>query len=247
MNLEKIYFTIQYILSFLVGGTKCVSCQNLTYFPCICKKCIEKIYSYEALNLKTRCSHCGKILISEIELCNECKIKKEEDSSFLVDKIFPIHMYRLWLKDLVYVWKKEGFRALSYVFAELFARAIIEIKKDFSIDSVVCIPIRPGKLKKKGWDQMNDIKNILQKKYSIKIEDIFERSSSNEQKKLSKKDRIGFLGAEYRLKEDFIKKGGSYLILDDVVTTASTMEKCSKLLKNKGVKNVYALSLFIVD
>ena len=64
---------------------------------------------------------------------------------------------------------------------------------------------------------------------------------------LSKKEREDGLGTEYELIENINIKGGNYLILDDVVTTGNTMNKCAKLLKNRGAKNVYGLSLFIVD
>ena len=94
---------------------------------------------------------------------------------------------------------------------------------------------------------MNDIKNILSRKYSILIDDVFIRKSETEQKKLSKKEREEGLGTEYELIENINIKGGNYLILDDVVTTGNTMNKCAKLLKNRGAKNVYGLSLFIVD
>lgn len=247
MIFEKLYSIIQFIISFFIGGTECVGCSSRTYSFVLCDNCKKKILNFSAFNSNKRCKICGKILISEIGLCNECKTKKENQIAIYYDKIFPMHMYRLWYKDLIYAWKKENYRGLGLLFSKLYFDSILAIQKSYQIDSIVCIPERPGKLKKKGWDQMKDIKNILSRKYAILIDDVFIRKSETEQKKLSKKEREDGLGTEYEFIENINIKGGNYLILDDVVTTGNTMNKCAKLLKNRGAKNVYGLSLFIVD
>ena len=119
MIFEKLYSIIQFIISFFFFCTECVGCSSRTYSFVLCDNCKKKILNFSAFNSNKRCEICGKILISEIGLCNECKIKKENQIAIYYDKIFPMHMYRLWYKDLIYVWKKENYRGLGLLFSKL--------------------------------------------------------------------------------------------------------------------------------
>lgn len=93
---------------------------------------------------------------------------------------------------------------------------------------------------------MDELCSILKRKYGFKIEYPLERYTRQEQKKLTKDQRINGKGSEYGLRLKKIE-GKRVLILDDVITTGATIEKCAFLLKNAGVKEVYGMSLFMVD
>lgn len=264
--IEQIYIYIQKILSFLTGSTECVCCGDKTYAIPLCKKCKLKVLQFEPFDSNRRCQCCRKILISEISICSECRnnlVKQEVDSNQKVqinqirksrslDQVFPINTYLLWQKDLMFAWKVLGQRGLSIFFADLVFNAICSIKKmGFDFDYIVPVPIRPGKLKKVGWDQVDDLIRILKSKYKLSIADVLERISFTEQKKLTKEERKGTLGAIYKIKNEFDKNiqlnSKKILILDDVITTGATMEKCSVILKQNGAKQVYGLSLYNVS
>ena len=241
---DKIYIAVQNVLSFLTGGTECISCGKKTYALPLCKECRNEFLTVTPFKSEERCSVCGKELVSEIGKCSECN----EESERFLDALFPIHMYRLWKKDLLFAWKSQGQRSLSLFFASV-VKAAIDLLKDCSVefDSIIPVPPRPGKIKKKGWDQVDELVKILEKKFSLKAEYVLERVSSVEQKSLNKGERKGSLGAKYQLKSGAELNAKRCLILDDVITTGSTMEKCAKLLKKAGAEEVYGLSLFMVD
>lgn len=246
--IETLYISIQNILSYVTGGTFCLGCGK----PCLalpicenCRKLITKIKSF-SFESKERCRQCGKILIAEDGLCSQCRENTEIRSTL---SYFPLHTYRLWKKDLMYYWKSKDVRSFSLFFADLIYKAILQVSKERNLqfDSIVPVPPRPGKLKKKGWDQIDELCRILHFKYKINIEHLLERYDSHEQKKLSKDQRKDKNGAEYGLKGDYKGTSKRVLILDDVITTGSTMEKCAVLLKKCGIREVYGMSLFIVD
>lgn len=146
----------------------------------------------------------------------------------------------------MFKWKKENFRNLSYVFADVIDQ-FIKNQLSGSKEELFLVPVppRPKKLVKKGWDQINDLADILSKKY--KVLKILERTGEGEQKKLSKQERLGTQEVAYRLKENVSQIPESVILLDDVVTTGATLEKCAGILKENGVKKVTAIALFRVE
>lgn len=247
MLLEFFYIFLQNVFSYITGGTCCLGCGKDCLALPLCKNCRKIIRNFTGFSKDgLRCSECGKILISESGMCSECR---ELTNPRVTLGYFPIHSYRLWKKDLMYYWKSKNVRSFSLFFADLIYCALINIQKErnISFDSIIPVPPRPGKMRKKGWDQIDELCRILRIKYKLKIEKPLVRYDRQEQKKLSKDQRKEKSGADYGIKENVKVNGERVLILDDVITTGSTMEKCAFLLKKNGVKEVYGMSLFIVD
>ncbi len=187
--------------------------------------------------------------MSESGLCMECR---ERDGESSLDALFPLHSYRQWKKELAFAWKSEGQRRLSPLFARLLFMAVKELGLEKT--PIVPVPPRPGKIKEKGWDQVDELAKILRKKRGLIVrDDILLRKSAGQQKKLSRDERLGAAGAVYDLRpefrnlERFQDVPAEAVLLDDIVTTGATMEKCAWLLKSVGVQKVYGLALFRVD
>ena len=180
----------------------------------------------------------------------ECREREGESS---LDALFPLHSYRQWKKELAFAWKTEGQRRLSPLFARLLFKALRELGLEKT--QLVPVPPRPGKIKETGWDQVDDLARFLRKKCGIQVrDDILVRKSSGQQKKLDRNARLGAAGAVYDLRPAFREAvvGSAAVpkeavLLDDIVTTGATMEKCAWLLKAAGVEKVYGLALFRVD
>lgn len=233
------------IFSFLSGGLSCACCQKDCLGIPLCRDCMNKEFEIIPFREK-RCRECGRLLVSEIDLCTQCRAKTE---SLMLNGIFPLYSYRLWKKDLLYLWKNQDFRGLSVFFADLLFKAISQVKidRDLDFDAIVPVPPRPGKIKKKGWDQIDELCDILSKKYKLTVVSPLVRYNSSEQKKMTKAQRKGVQGADYGLKDTSPILLNRVLLVDDVVTTGATMDKCARLLKKAGIKEVYGISLFMVD
>lgn len=182
----------------------------------------------------------------------ECRERGGESS---LDALFPIHSYRQWKKELAFAWKSEGQRSFSPLLARLLFKALKELGLEKT--PLVPVPPRPGKIKEKGWDQVDELASILEKKRGILVRrDLLERKSAGQQKKLGRDERLGAAGAVYDLRPKFKALAGlasdsdavpkEAVLLDDIVTTGATMEKCAWLLKAAGVQKVTGLALFRV-
>ncbi len=171
--------------------------------------------------------------------CRESPVLKS------IDKVFPLFSYRLWNKELLYLWKINGVRGLSYFFAGLVSMAL----KELGLEYIVPVPPRPGKIRKNGWDQIDELCKILKYHHGFKLLSLLERTSVTQQKKLNREDRLSTIKSAYICSD----KKFEYLpeklcIIDDVCTTGATLETCAQIIKTKfSVKKVYALTLFAVD
>ena len=232
----------------LAGFSECVSCSKTTLTLPLCSACAKRLRNYMPLDSFMRCKFCGKPLVSESAaagergFCMECRENQRQSS---LSALYPLHTYRQWKKDLVFEWKMEGERRLSAFFASLLFKALSELS--LKECPLVPVPPRPGKIKENGWDQVEDLSSILCARYGIRVENMLLRKSSQEQKKLNREERLGSAGAVYEIRPDLSCVPKEAVLLDDIVTTGATMEKCAWLLKKAGVQKVTGLSLFIVD
>lgn len=179
---------------------------------------------------------------------------RENQALQSIDCAFTLHSYQLWKKSLLFAWKMEGKRNLSAYFAALFFRKLKSLEEEIGRSlCVVPVPPRAGKIREKGWDQIEELCFYLEKGWNVKILRLLERLSRVQQKKLDRVQRIEGISSSYRLKSGrklrrLIRFVPETLVLaDDVMTTGSTLEACARELKKIGVKRVFSITLFSVD
>jgi len=184
------------------------------------------------------------------EKCMECRENPVLKST---DCVIPLFSYRLWNRELMFRWKMQEERDFSPVFAKL----LCELLREKGESVIVPVPPRRGKIRRKGWDQIEELCNFLEKRYGFKVLRILERNTEKQQKKLSRSQRLESIKSAYsmcskELLERALKPFSGQLpkklcIIDDVCTTGSTLESCASLLKAAGVEKVNAYTLFTVD
>ena len=239
---------VQNIVSLFLGGEKCLCCSRRTLRIPLCKSCLPKL---DSLGFKETCSVCGRELISEIGICSHCR---ETPALQSLDGAFSLHCYQLWKKSLLFAWKLEDKRSLSPYFAALFHRKLKSLENEIGEPlAVVPVPPRKGKIRERGWDQIDELCFYLKKGWNVKILPLLERLTHTQQKKLDRIQRIEGISSSYRLrKEKWLRRKFPHLpeavvLADDVLTTGSTIEACARELKKLGIKRVFSITLFIVD
>ncbi|MCL2808732.1 MAG: ComF family protein [Treponema sp.] len=203
----------------------------------LCEKCHSDI---NYIN-ENKCNICGKPLISEIETCLQCRNKenlKEEKSN--IDRLWTFFPYMGKYRKLLTEYKFKK----NLILANLFAELITEVIKNeplFENIEIVPVPPRPGKIKNLGWDQVDFLVKKLKKQSNFTVNRCLKRKKSKIQKQLNRAERMENLKGRIFIKG---KAPKTALIIDDVITTGSTMEVIAQVLKQAGTKKVYGLSLF---
>lgn len=148
-------------------------------------------------------------------------------------------------RKLIYTFKRSNNRALQNFFARECADIIeneIDGKKDG--DYVLAYPPRSVSGKKKyGFDQAF----VLSKKISgitgIPLEKLFKRKLfGEEQKNLSAKERMENAANVFYPRKNADVKGKDVIIIDDVVTSGSTVWALCNILCELGAEKIYVVS-----
>lgn len=231
---------------------KCIRCGKESGFNPVCKNCqavILKNQEKSFFDREERCLVCGKFLIAQKNICTYCKSNRVIKS---IDKLIPLHSYQLWKKELLFAWKTLEKRTITNFFVKMAYSGIMQFKPFFE-DEIIVVPVppRPGKIRKKGWDQIDELCFYLHWAYGIKILKLLKRLSRIQQKKLDLEQRLETIGNAYYAKSrrNILricrnKIPEKVVLLDDVLTTGSTLENCACVLKSLGIKEVYGLTLF---
>ena len=242
---------LRLVFGVILGGEECVVCGKRSLVYPLCGDCRELYLSVkEGVLTKERCNICGKELLAVHNTCFACR---EKPVIHNVDKMLPLFPYRIWNKELMFMWKSQEIRSLSLLFAKILNGVLQKL------DARVIIPVPPrkGKLQQKGWDQIDELCNLLEYLYGFKVLRILERSTAIQQKKLGREGRLNQIGRAYsvvapqKLQKQLKSFNGtlpeSIILLDDVCTTGSTLESCSISLKEAGIKYITGVTLFQVE
>ncbi len=164
-----------------------------------------------------------------------------------IDRIIPLYSYAAEGQELLNLWKTTGVRGLSLVFAGCLSAALqaAATHPDGSAFPVAVVPVppRPKKMREKGWDQIEELAMLLEGFFGIRVLRALVRTSGIQQKKLGRLARYANLKGHISLK-DGITVPQSVILLDDLMTTGSTLDACAEVLKAAGCGKVYGLTLF---
>lgn len=244
--------TARRLYSALVCPQFCLLCGSLSVqgLP-VCQPCIERFFLPYIADFHSdrqsnhpRCRRCGKILVSEHDLCTRCRAIAETgapEQKNAHTRIFSLFPYIGLGQKLVPVWKNNNVRTFSAVFAPLIRQFLMQNSALAGIP-VVPVPPRPQKLREKGWDQVEDLVRELSVYPQMKICRCLKRQDGTPQKKLSKTERAVNLLGKIRVSAKNIPE--KLILLDDVMTTGATIETCARILRQAGCKKVYAICLF---
>ncbi len=218
-----------------------------------CVICLDPIDYERKLAI---CDDCQKYWISTLDLlCDKCGYESEycictnKRMMWSVDFAAFCIFYKKDsdnpVKQIIYRLKKEYIGEVFELCAELMAqRAKREIfKRNLKIsDFYVTYPTRRKRAKARyGYDHSREIAKLFAKKLGIPLMPCFKNSGRKEQKKLDREARNANAKESYSLLDKADVKDKNFIIIDDVITTGSTLNACATLLKKGGAKCVAAV------
>ncbi|NOX88229.1 MAG: ComF family protein [Calditrichaeota bacterium] len=191
--------------------------------PVVCLVCEEPLSS----GAKIVCEECY-CKIPRIDKSFVKKLKEEIPNPNFDDLIVRFEFDPVFQK-LIHLLKYERFTSIARLFGQSLAEFI-----PLEFDLVTAVPLNPVRLKERGYNQSALIAEHLSEITRIPFDDtILQRIRNTQtQTKLSRAER------QQNVKEAFIVtgkvKGKRILLIDDVITTGSTLNECAHVLKAAG-------------
>jgi len=204
----------------------------------ICEECKKKLSYIES----PRCLKCGKpVDNAETEFCYDCSRVKH-----LYAQGVGVWAYTNEIKNSIYQFKYHNKREYGEFNGYELKNRYEAIIKSWDADVLIPVPLHKSKLRKRGYNQAEIIANSIGKLLDIPVDSqLLNRNKKTlAQKELNDKERLKNLENAFNIGEKVVKYN-KVIIVDDIYTTGTTIDSCSKILIDAGVDKVYYISLCI--
>jgi competence protein ComFC len=189
------------------------------------------------------CIGCGGF---DTLLCENCYEKinfypltiKPKIDNLSLEKIIIMAEYEEITKKLIGALKYQGVKDVGDILA-----SIIYLTTNFpQVETITSVPLHQKRHSQRGFNQATEIAQELSRVTKIPFTQLLQRTKySQPQAKISdKKKRLVHLEDTFVINQK-IPNLKSVLIIDDVTTTGTTLNKCAQVLKQAGVKKIYGL------
>lgn len=205
----------------------------------ICKSCFSKLERIE----EPVCKICNKSLRNNPDLivCNECIREKR---SFEMSR--SLFNYKGTVKKIIHDYK---YCNKTYYY-KLFSYLLIQYMKErrfINFDYITAIPLHKIKQRKRGFNQSELLAKQVGKYFKISYISFLKRNNNTEkQSNLSRYARQKNLQNVFDMADNKVLgliSGADILIIDDIFTTGTTVNECSKILKEHGANRVFVMTL----
>ncbi len=198
------------------------------------------------------CLFCkGKSTIIKSYICKECEDKLEVINkevyldSYYISKVVYSLAYSRFIREKLKEYKFNGKNYLYKPFGEIMLDTINQKNLCSEIDLIMYVPSHRRKEALRGYNQSELLARYIAKFLNITLssKNLIKIKWTKDQNQLQRLDRIKNLKGSFRVRNREEIKFKKVLLIDDIITTGTTMEECSKVLLHNGAKEVVGLAL----
>ena len=194
-----------------------------------------------------KCPFCGRVLErGEEGWCSLCQEELpwtragEEKAVGGCDVCLSPVWYRDAARDGVHRYKFHGGQSHARPFGTLMAQCLND-RWDKPVDLVTWAPLHPRRKRKRGYDQAELLARVLASELDKpavpalrKARDTVEQSSLDDEAA-----RAQNAAGAYEIADRLAVQGKRVLLVDDIVTSGSTLSNCAQILLDAGANEVW--------
>ncbi len=153
------------------------------------------------------------------------------------------------IRKVIHHLKYKGAREAGKVLGRIYGLSLKSSGFLDDIDFIVPVPLHPSKKRKRGFNQSDLISEGIAMPGSIPVETglLVRNTKTSTQTNKSRYDRWANVEGIFEVTDEEKLKGRHVLLVDDVITTGSTLEACAnEILKIEGARVSVAALAFAV-
>ena len=218
----------------------CVNCKKIGSYLC------DNCFSYLNFDPYGICVVCNRQAIAGITH-PRCL------GRYIINGVFTGIEYKGVAKKLVYQFKYKPYVSdLKNLLVDFLYEALIQKEEFMKIIEaigekiIVPIPLHSLRLKKRGYNQAEILATELSKKLNIKVLNILQRiKNTRPQVGLKREERIKNISGAFSIipNPPNLPNSSNIFLVDDVLTTGSTLNEAANVLKRNGAKKVWGIAL----
>jgi len=128
----------------------------------------------------------------------------------------------------------------------LYDRILPEMEAGLAFDCIIPVPMHKGKIRKRGYNQAELMARPLAHKTGLPllVKALVRQKASKPMSRLSTYDRMENVKNIFAVKNGQAQliRNKTVLLVDDIYTTGSTADECSRVLLEAGAQKVYLLT-----
>lgn len=195
------------------------------------------------------CFGCKSLLLkNETTICSECLLGlpetyhykiKDNDVAKKFYGIVPIEFGISLLyfksdgivKQLIHNLKYKEQEEIGSILGNYYSADLKNLISDYKVSEIIPVPLHPKKLKKRGYNQVTTFCQSLSNNLNVPLnEKLLVRNLYTETQTLKDKEARQFKENLFEAKFSQQDIGKHFLLVDDVITTGATLEKCANAL-----------------
>ena len=224
-------------LASLLYPAHCAACSEAINFPAyLCLSCAAK-----APRIKPPfCATCSEPFdghITEVFSCANCAHRVLHFEASV-----SAYRSRGVVRKIVHDFKYRQQIHLRFPVADWLAETLHDPRLDGRrFDLVVPVPLHPTRKRERGFNQAALLAELLGRRAGLRVQEPLERLRyTTTQTAFDRAERMENLRDAFRLRKKADVRGLRVLLIDDVLTTGSTLSECARVLKAGGALSVHA-------
>jgi len=215
---------------------------NISRLP-VCEECLGSLEPIRA----SQCVQCGERLMPAQLLVGDGRCHGCHEFQPDFDRAVSYGEYEGVVRGLIHLLKYDGVMPAGPVLGRLLAEAVrnLQLAEDCNA-LLVPVPLHSSKRGERGFNQSELIARAALKHVVLRVEiaTLLKRHrATHSQVGLTREERIANMRDAFRVVDPTRVKGRTVIVVDDVMTTGTTVSECARVLKKAGAERVFAATV----
>ncbi len=217
------------------------------------KACIDFVYPPFCLLCKKRlgrddrfvCSACWDFTVLSTPKLPVQQLDVLQHTTAYFECSIAIYEFSETIQDLIHIMKYKNLPGICSRFGNDLGRLCADHHLLDTVDLISPVPLHALRFRERGYNQAGLMAQEIGKLGAIPVDPTLLKRIryTNQQAKFNKEERADNVRDAFALRKNVSVDDKSIALVDDVLTTGSTMNECAKILKKHGAKEVVTITI----